>query len=145
MRTRGWSFIVLISAAVAAPAHGQEPHVAQMYLDVMTRVWGEHGSLDDLEALGVLLADDAGYRHDSFGAEIQGREEIIGAMTQFLGASRSPELSHVRMVQTEDGWILSFHLSREIERDGEWAPVWRHHFTVLETEGGLITRVLDYR
>ena len=122
----------------------QEDTLAQRYLDCLVAIWEEESSSIDVEALGQLLSEDAVYEHPRAGITMEGRTTILGAMSGFLGTSRSPEVSAVEILAGPGVTVVGFDLSMEVQGSEGWLHIDRRQIIVLEFSNGLITGVSDY-
>ncbi len=131
------------SAAAVRSWHAQDSSPAHRYLDHLVALWEEDASSSELEAFGQLLSEDATYQHPRVGITMEGRTKILDAMSGFLGASRSPEVSRVEVLNGQRVVVLGFNLNMEVRGAEGWLPVERRQVIVLEISDDLITGVSD--
>jgi len=134
----------LIYFVLAAPLHAHEPTLVDRYLECLTAVWEQNATTEDVHNLGKLYAEQVTYSHPRVGIEMSGRDEVLGAMENFLGSSRLPRTSNVKTLTGTGVVVISFDLQLEVRSDNTWVPVERHQVVVLQTSDSVITSITDY-
>lgn len=141
---KSWVIAIACMAVAVAPASAQEAEVGEAYLAQLTRMWAQDATRDDVAELGPLLSVDATYAHPRVGAEISGRDAIVGAMGSFLGATREPRLTNAEFVVGEGIVVIGFDVAMETNGSDGWRPIQRRQVIVLRVVDGLIVRIEDY-
>ncbi len=136
---------VALSTSVGPTAlQGQESTLVEQWLEAGQRATEEGATAADVDAEMALLAPDAVYEHPRVGARIAGRDAIRAGRMAFLGQTRNPQRTDVRVMEGVGVFVVSMVVSMEARTDSGWVPVERHSVVVLEHEGGLIRRIIDH-
>lgn len=135
---------LVAGAATHAQSESQEERLARAYLDGLIAIWEQDASVDDIEALSSLLAEDAVYEHPRVGISIEGRAAIVAGMTGFLGTTRKPSVTGLTTVVGPGVAAVGFDLTMESEGPEGWVALGRRQVLVLGIADGQIVRVTDH-
>ncbi|MGE0041260.1 MAG: hypothetical protein AB7H88_09445 [Vicinamibacterales bacterium] len=143
------ALVGVLAGACAAPARAQSPPdlatLADGYLAAERARQAEGAGVTAINAALASLADGVVYEHPRVGAHIVGKDQLRTGMVNFLGTVRRPQ-DDVRARVTGPG-VVVLNLVQAFESrqgDGPWRPQRRTVVKVLEFDGPLIRRVIDY-
>lgn len=133
------------STLSAAGASGVDlSAVARRYLSAERERQVEGATQSTVEAALAFLTETVVYEHPRAGARIEGKTALREGMRAFLGSVRSPRDEVLSTLAGPGVVVAELRQSFEVRRNAGWESQTRRVVKVLEFDGEMIKRIIDY-